>query len=261
MPKPANINLPEDRVALITGGARGLGFAVAERLGRDGLTVVLGDVEVDAAHSSGVKLTEQGIKADGLALDVTDESSAADAVRQIERRFGRLDVLVNNAGILPVHEGRISDVSSLPLQLWQRTIDVNLTGPFIMSKVASPLIRESPAGRIVMISSRAARMRAAGNAHYSASKAGLVGLARVLAGELGPHGTTVNCIAPSRIDTELNRDLLDNARMLEKAVLDSPVGRLCTPEDIAAAAAYLVSHDAGFVNGAIIDVTGGSFMP
>lgn len=259
MPDTGTVHLNEDRVALITGGARGLGLAIAERLGRAGLTVILGDLR--DAREAADRLTETGIKADTVALDVSDEASAARAIDQIERKYGRLDVLVNNAGILPLHEGKISAVEFLPLEIWQRTIDVNLTGPFVMSKAAIPLIRKSPAGRIVMLSSRAARMRAAGNAHYSASKAGLVGLSRVLAGELGPHGATVNCIAPSRIDTELNNELLENARMLEKAVSDSPIGRLCTPEDIAATAAYLVSHDAGFVNGSIIDVTGGSFMP
>lgn len=249
------------RVALITGAARGLGFATAERLAQDGIGVALADINGEGAEDSAARLRDRGVDARGYRLDVTDPASIGTAVAAVERDFGRLHILVNCAGILPRVNGRNPTVADMPLDLWSATIAVNLTGPMLMAQACLPAMRRGRFGRIITISSRSGRMRTFGNAHYSASKAGLFGLSRILAGEVGPDGITVNCIAPSRIDTELNRAMPGNEATLQAALKETPIGRIGQPEDIAAAVAYLASDAAGFVTGAILDVTGGSYMP
>jgi NAD(P)-dependent dehydrogenase (short-subunit alcohol dehydrogenase family) len=149
----------------------------------------------------------------------------------------------------------------MPVELWQRTLAINLTGAFLMCRAAIPLMRKGRWGRIVNIASRAARMRTGiGNANYAASKAGLLGLSRVLAGEVGKDGITVNCIAPSRIVTDMTRAAANGEAAFAANVRDTALGRLCVPGDVAASVAFLCSDDAAFITGAILDVNGGSFM-
>lgn len=252
---------PSRRVALVTGAARGLGYVICDRLASDGFAVIAADINGDAVAQAAERLRGDEREIYSQQVDVADPASVAALMDRVSATPGQLDVLVNSAGILPLVDGAVPPIETLPFDLWQRTLAVNLTGTFLVSQAAIPLLRQSAAGRVILISSRAARMRAAGNAHYSASKAGVIGFARVLAGELGPYGVTVNCLCPSRIDTELNREHAGNDALLAKAVAESPLGRLGTPEDIAAATAYLASHDAAFITGAILDVTGGTFMP
>jgi 3-oxoacyl-[acyl-carrier protein] reductase len=253
--------LGDRKVALITGGAGGLGYATAERLASDGIEIALADIDGGGARKSASMLVENGFSARGYALDVADPASVKQVVPAVEADFGRIDILVNSAGILPRVNGRNPTVADMPLDIWNATLAVNLTGPMLMAQACLPSMRRRKWGRIVTISSRSGRMRTFGNAHYSASKAGLFGLSRILAGEVGPDGITVNCIAPSRIDTELNRAMPGNEATLQAALRETPMGRIGQPEDIAAAVAYLASDAAGFVTGAILDVTGGSYMP
>lgn len=251
----------EARVALITGAARGLGFATAERLAHDGARIALADIDGEGVEESAALLRYRGIDARGYQLDVADPQSVKNAVASVELDFGQIDILVNSAGILPRVNGRNPTVADMPLDIWNATLAVNLTGPMLMAQACLPAMRRGGWGRIVTISSRSGRMRTFGNAHYSASKAGLFGLSRILAGEVGPDGITVNCIAPSRVDTELNSAMPGNEAILRAALKETPIGRIGQPEDIAAAVAYLASDAAGFVTGAILDVTGGSYMP
>jgi 3-oxoacyl-[acyl-carrier protein] reductase len=241
------------RTALVTGGARGLGLATARRLAQDGIRIALADL-------AGAEAAAEGL-GKGYVLDVTDPAAIRDVVGRVAGDFGGVDILVNCAGILPRVNGRNPTVADMPLALWNDTLAVNLTGPMLMAQACIPWMRRVGWGRIITISSRSGRMRTFGNAHYSASKAGLFGLSRILAGEVGPDGITVNCIAPSRIDTDLNRAMPDNAAALAAALKETPMGRIGQPDDIAAAVAYLASDAAGFVTGAILDVTGGSYMP
>lgn len=249
------------RVALITGGARGLGYASALALGATGTRIALADIQADAVTYSAATLRAAGLDARGYPLDVADPQAIRATVAAVAADFGGIDILVNCAGILPRVNGENPTVETMPLEIWNQTLAVNLTGPFLMAQACVPWMKRGGWGRIITISSRAARMRTFGNAHYSASKSGLSGLHRILAGEVGPHGITVNCIAPSRVETELNKGMVGGAATLQAALKETPVGRIGQPEDIAAAVAYLASDSAGFVNGAILDITGGSFMP
>ena len=248
----------ERPVALVTGAGGGIGRAIAMRLGRDGRSVVVCDVDIESANATVRALGELGITAVALHGDVADAESVARMIGEVDRQFGRLDVLVNCAGVMEVIGGKKPTAQDTPLAVWNRVLAINLTGPFVVSCAALPLLKRSPRGRIVNIASRASRMRT-GSAAYTASKTGLVGLSRILAGDFAPFGITVNCVAPSRVPTALTAQMHDPADVRAK-LAETPLGRIATAEDIAAAVAYLASDDASFVTGAIIDVNGGSYM-
>ena len=249
------------RVALVTGAARGLGLAIARRLGELGHPVVLADL-ADLAQASAQQLRAEGLDASALSLDVAD----AEAVRALPAQLAalgphweRLAILVNNAGISPKTEGRKRPVAQMPLDEWQRVLAVNLTGAFLVTQACLPALCARGWGRVVMLTSQAARTRTpVPGAHYAASKAGLTGLARVLAGEVAAHGVTVNCVAPGRIASAMTQ-AVDPATNAALAAL-IPVGRLGRPEEVAAAVAFLASDGASYLTGATLDVNGGNFM-
>ena len=245
------------KVALVTGGAQGIGLAAAVRLRRLGYRTVICDV---ARERFAAAIEQMGSGDDVLALqmNVANEASVQEGMRQVEVRFGRLDVLVNSAGILGLVDGRPPLVEQTPLGLWERVIAVNLSGPFLVCRAAIPLMRRSGGGRIVNVASRAARVRS-GDPAYAASKGGLLAFSRYLAGELAPDGITVNSIAPSRVETEMVRGN-SGPDVTARKIAETPLGRMGTVEDMAGAVAFLVSDDASFVTGAVLDVNGGSFM-
>jgi 3-oxoacyl-[acyl-carrier protein] reductase len=246
-----------ERVALVTGGARGIGFAVAERMARTGRRVVI--VDVAGAEAAAARLVQAGLHVSWYDCDVSDESRVGALLATIVARHGRLDILVNNAGISPKHSGVKANVEHMALAEWQEVLAVNLTSVFLLSRGVLPIMRWRRWGRIVNMSSQAARMRSdIAGAHYAASKAGIIGFSRSLAGEVGRDGITVNCIAPGRILTPMSEAAGEEVNEAYKGRI--PVGRLGTVEDVAAACAYLASEDAGFLTGTVLDVTGGSFM-
>jgi len=250
------------RVALVTGGAGGLGRAIAEHLGAAGARIVIGDVDVDATHACVAALRDLRIDAQARDLDVSRESSVTDCCAWLEQAYGRLDILVNNAGIVGLVDGRRPLVEDMPLALWQRTLDVNLTGAFLASRGAIGLMRRGRWGRIVNLSSRAGRMRTGrGHANYAATKAALIGFSRVVAGEVGRDGITVNCVAPSRVVTPMTRALADSDEAFARNVEETAVGALVEPRDVAAAVGFLCSDAARYITGTVLDVNGGSFMP
>lgn len=250
------------RIALITGAGRGLGKAIAERLARDGAHVVIADVQAELASATAREFSESGYKATPIQADVASEESITAMYREIDGKFGRLDMLVNNAGILGLLEdGRRPLVESMSLALWNQTLAVNLTGVFLASRGAIPLMRRNKWGRIVSVSSRAARMRTGlGNSNYAASKGALIAFSRVMAGEVGRDGITVNCVAPSRVMTAMTMAVSAGKDYFEKNIADTAVGRLAEPSDVANTVAFLCSDDASFLTGVVVDVTGGSFM-
>lgn len=248
-----------ERLALVTGAARGIGAAIARRLAEAGHPVLLSDV-LPEVQETAAALRAEGHRARGLLLDVSDDAAVAGLPAELGEDWARLAILVNNAGISPKHEGKRRPIAEMPAAEWRRVLEVNLTGAFLMSQACIPPLRAGGWGRIIMITSQAARtMSRIAGAHYAASKTGLMGFARSLAGELGPHGITVNSIAPGRIATPMAAGAAAGAN--DSFLANIPAGRLGTPEDVAEVAAFLASDAAGYLNGATIDVGGGSFMP
>ncbi|WP_342641757.1 SDR family NAD(P)-dependent oxidoreductase [Rhodoligotrophos ferricapiens] len=248
----------QGRVALVTGAARGIGLSIAERLAKEGACTVLVDViaELDQAVS---RLRSAGLNVHAARTDISREDEVKALVADVVARHGSLDILVNNAGISPKHDGRKALVEDTALDEWQAVLAVNLTGPFLLCRHAVPLMRKRGWGRIINMSSQAGRTRSQiAGSHYAASKAGLIGFSRTLAAEVGPAGITVNCIAPGRIETPMAA--MAGADVNRAYVTQIPVARIGTPDDIAAAVAFLASDEAGFITGATIDVNGGHFM-
>ncbi len=248
------------RRALVTGAARGIGFGIARRLLQEGAQVLLVDVLDGALAEALAGLPEPlAARAAVCRADVSADAEVEAAVAAAVARFGGLEILVNNAGISPKHEGRKMPVAGMDPAEWRRVVEVNLTGAFLCCRAALPHMQKAGWGRIVNIASQAGRTRAdIAGAHYAASKAGMIGLARTLAGEVGKSGITVNSIAPGRIVTPMAAEA--GASFNEAYLASIPVGRLGTVEDIAGAVAYLASEEAGFITGMALDVNGGFFM-
>lgn len=248
-----------DRVALVTGAARGIGAAIAARLAAAGHPVVLADV-VPEVEATAAQLCRAGGQARAIHLDVADPAAAAELPRLVGDWWDGLGVLVNNAGISPKLNGKRRPVAEMPPEEWQRVLAVNLTGAFLVSQACIAPLRARRWGRIVMITSQAARTKSLiAGAHYAASKTGLMGFARSLAGELGSDGITVNSVAPGRIETPMSAGAAPGAN--EAFLANVPLGRAGTPAEVAETVAFLASDAASYLTGATIDVGGGSFMP
>jgi 3-oxoacyl-[acyl-carrier protein] reductase len=240
-------------VAIVTGAARGIGLAVAERLSALGYRVLAVDRD-EAVHEAA-----RGFEGEGHVLDVTDEPAVRAFVAGALARHGRIDVLVNNAGWHPQVAREQRGFENVPIGQWEDVLRVNLTSAFVFCREVLPVMREQRSGRIVNMSSRAGRTQVPGaGAHYAAAKAGLIGMTRVLAAELAPHGVTANCIAPGVVETPLTVQGDEERRA--KLGRNVPVGRAGQPGEIAHAVEYLVSPLAAYVTGTVLDVNGGGFM-
>ena len=242
--------------AIVTGGASGIGLAITERLARDGAKVSVFDVDLEHAELAAQEIRDKGGEAIACQVDVSDRSQVDEAVERTRRELGPVLVLVNGAG--KDSFDRFVDVST---ELWERIIAVNLTGTFHCTQAALPDMLAAKWGRIVNISSSSGQTGAVMMAPYSSSKAGVIGLTKTLALELGPLGITVNTIPPGAIDTPMSRRAAEEGRFgggtLEDVGRHLPVRRIGVPEDIAAACAYLVRDEASYVTGQVIGVNGG----
>jgi 2-hydroxycyclohexanecarboxyl-CoA dehydrogenase len=241
------------RTAIVTGGASGIGLAISQRLAAEGNAVAVFDVNTDAAKAAAVAIEAAGGSAIGLPVDVTDRAGVVSAVDEIRGALGAPTILVNNAGV-----AAFDGFLDITMDEWDRMIAVNLTGTFHCCQVAIPGMVSEGWGRIVNISSSSVHSGTRRQAHYVAAKSGVVGLTKCLALEFAPFGITVNTIPPGFIDTPLLRRAdEDGSLSIEKALATTPVGRPGRPDDIAAACAFLVGEDAGYITGQIIGVNGG----
>jgi 3-oxoacyl-[acyl-carrier protein] reductase len=243
----------EGKVALVTGGSRGIGHAVARTLAAAGAQVVLTARALDAAESAARAIDGVPVPVRGIALDVSDDDSVARGVASVIGDYARIAILVNNAGIT-------SDNLLLRMKAedWDRVLRTNLGGAFRLCRAVVPSMVKARYGRIVNVSSVVAHVGNPGQANYVASKAGLEGLTKSLARELASRNVTVNCVAPGFIDTDMTRALDDAAR--ERMAAQIPLARLGTPADVAAAVAFLVGPGADYVTGTTLHVNGGMYM-
>jgi 3-oxoacyl-[acyl-carrier protein] reductase len=241
------------QVALVTGASRGIGRAIAEKLAGLGATVVGTATSEAGASAISEYLAAAGARGRGAVLDVTDAASIDALIAAVEKEFGAVAILVNNAGIT-----QDNLIVRMKESEWDDVIDTNLKAVFRLSKAVVRGMMKARAGRIVNITSVVGASGNPGQVNYAATKAGVGGFTRSLAQEVGSRGITVNCIAPGFIDTDMTRALSEEQRAA--LVGRIPLGRLGSPADIAAAVAYLVSPEAGYVTGATLHVNGGMYM-
>lgn len=241
----------DKRVAMITGAGMGIGAAIAKRLAHDGIIVVISDVNGEAARLTATQLSDHGLDAWPMVMDVGSAESIAAGFAAVAERHGRCDVLVNNAGIAKTFQ-----FLDYPVDDWHKVMAINVTGAMLCAQHAARLMRPRRWGRIINLASVSGMRASAGRTAYGTSKAALIGLTRQMAIELAEYGITVNGIAPGPIDTPLTRELHSETtrRNYLRAV---PAGRYGTPEEIAGPVSFLASDDASYVTGHILTVDGG----
>lgn len=239
------MNRLEQKVAIVTGGAMGIGKATALRFAQEGAKVAIWDIN----QEQGQALADE-IGGKFYAVNTTDLSACEAAASQVAEAFGQIDILINNAGIT-----RDASMKKMTADQWQQVIDVNLTGVFNCTKAVVPYMLEREYGRIISAASVVAHNGNFGQTNYVATKAGVIGMAKVWAKEFGRKGITSNAVAPGFIGTEMVLTIPE--KVISMLTEKTPVPRLGKPEEIAAAYAFLASDEAGFINGAVLNVDGG----
>lgn len=244
----------EGKIALITGSSRGIGAGIARDMAAHGASVIVNYHSNEAAANEIVaELTAAGGQAVAMQADVSDFNQASALIKEIKKAFGRLDILVNNAGTT-----RDNVIMLMKEADWDLVIDTNLKSAWNCSRAAARIMMRQRTGRIINITSVAGISGNAGQSNYSASKAGMIGLTKSLAKEIGPRGVTVNAIAPGFVPTDLTNDLIED--MKDTIIELTSMRRLGTPEDVAHLATFLASDQAGFITGQVIAVDGGMVL-
>ncbi len=245
----------KDKVAIVTGGARGIGEAISARLAAEGARVAVVDLNESGAQAHAAALRAQGAQAMGLAVDVADEASVAAMVQAVTAQWGSVHILVNNAGFT-----RDMRITKMQMNDWDSVVDVILKGAFLCTRAVLPHMTAEGQrwGRVVNISSRA-HLGNAGQANYSAAKAGLIGFTRAMSLENGRFGVTVNAVAPGIIGTQAVKDLPHYDKIRENAEKTTPVPRMGDPADVANAVAFLASEGASYISGDVLHVSGGRY--
>ncbi|SYZ72387.1 3-oxoacyl-(acyl-carrier-protein) reductase [Candidatus Zixiibacteriota bacterium] len=241
------------KTALVTGSARGIGKAIAERLANRGARIVISDVLAELAEATAAELKAKGYETAAIKANVTDPGDVNHLIEETLSRFQTLDILVNNAGIT-----RDTLLVRMSEEDWDKVLDINLKGAFLVTQAAAKVMMKQRSGRIINISSVVGRMGNAGQANYAASKAGLIGLTKATAKELAGRSVTVNAVAPGYIATEMTEKLSEAAK--EAFLANIPLKRPGTPDDIAGVVAFLASDDAAYITGQVIGIDGGLLM-
>ena len=248
--KPCIMNRLKDKVAIITGGASGIGLATSRRFLEEGARLALWDIDAKKGRSIAEGFSAEGFEVLFIRVDVADPEAANAAAKQVFERYGRIDILINNAGIT-----RDSTLKKMTSEQWDQVIGVNLSGVFNCTKAVYPYMEQNQYGRIISASSVVGLYGNFGQTNYVATKAGVIGMTKVWAREFGRKGITANVIAPGFIATEMIHSIPEN--VLDSIRQKTPVGRFGKPEEIAAAYTFLASEEAGFINGSVLSVDGG----
>ena len=246
----------DDRVILVTGASRGIGAAIAEACASAGANVAVGFLDgEEGANATVERVRALGKEADAFSADVRDEGQVERMVEAALSRFGRIDGLVNNAGVMP--ESRVVDMTA---EDWKHVIDVDLTGAFLCSRAVLPDMLDRGSGAIVMIASRLGQIGFAGVAHYAAAKAGLLGFVKSLAKEVGPHGVRVNAVAPGVTITDMTSDIV-SGEVGQRRLAELPAGRFATAQEVALSVVFLLTDAAALYHGQTLCPNGGGHMP
>lgn len=242
------------RIAIVTGAARGIGFAAAEKLAENGASVVLGDINEPLVQEAAGRLKAKGYEALAVRMDVGRNDSIREAIAAAVKAFGGIDIVVNNAGILSA-----LSIEEMTREEWDKVLNVNLGGTFFVIQAALPFLKKSQNPRIINISSLTGRNGGfEGSMCYAASKGGVISITRGMARRLAPFNITVNAVCPGPTETEILKGYTPEAQERQRNV--SLLRRLGQPEEIAASICYLASTEAAFVTGAMLDVNGGAYM-
>ncbi len=257
----------KDKVVLVTGAAQGLGEAISYRFAKEGAVVVLGDINKQGVETTSERIAKEcGTRTIGVRMDVTDEAEVGSVYEMIKQEFGRLDVLIANAGILIAHL-----LTEFPVSEWRKVVDVNLVGYMICAKYAAQMMQQQRSGVIIQINSKSGKKGSFGNSAYAASKFGGIGLTQSLALEMAPFGVRVNAVCPGNIleGTLWQQSLFEQyartqgltIEQVRRKYLDQvPLGRSCTYDDVANVVLFLASDEASYMTGQAINVTGGQEM-
>ncbi|ARJ37917.1 NAD(P)-dependent oxidoreductase [Sporosarcina sp. P21c] len=243
----------QDRVAIVTGGADGIGKEIARKMLTEGATVIITDINETSCEETVKEFQVDGFNAHSMPADVSQKSEVIAVVQQTKEQFGKIDILVNNAGI--VRDARITEMEE---EDWDLVINVCLKGSFLFAKYTAEYMISQEYGKIVNITSRA-YLGNPGQANYSSAKSGVLGLTKALSKELGKHNITVNAVAPGLIETNALRDHPKCEKIKELQKRDSPIKRVGSTEDVANAVMFFASDDSSYITGDILHVTGGRF--
>lgn len=243
----------ENKIALVTGASRGIGQAIAQKLGQQGAIVVGTATTENGAKVISQYLSNTGYRGTGIVLDVNDAEQINNAIGIVRSQFGDINILVNNAGIT-----RDNLLIRMKDEEWDDILETNLKSAFRLSRVVLRAMMKARYGRIINISSVVGSIGNIGQTNYAAAKAGIFGFSKSLAREVGSRNITVNCIAPGFIDTDMTRALSDEQQ--QSLVGHVPLGRLGTPEEVASAVTFLASSEAGYITGSTLHVNGGMYM-
>jgi NAD(P)-dependent dehydrogenase (short-subunit alcohol dehydrogenase family) len=239
------------QIAIVTGAGKGLGWAIAERLAKDGANVVIAEIDGQSGSEKAQIIQKMGRESMAIPTDVTRWSEVERMVRETMNRFGRIDILINNAGIL----GPYAPLMEYPEEMWDKVIAVHLKGTFLCCKGVLPIMKEQRSGKVVNMGSVAGKEGNANMSPYAAAKAAIIGLTKTLGKEMAPFNVRVNCVSPALIETDMAREMTLEQRALLTSKI--PMGRLGRPEEVAAVVKFLVSEESSFVTGQCYDISGG----